>query len=171
MESASHDAREDYGHFAGESLCQYLLREDPDALVIARGPMPFLAGNKATLGYISPLTGMPHYSFVGGRTAAQLLNLGLDAIVFKPAGRATPTPPPYIVVSGRAPDLLVQFRDSDALPRGQRSSYYWLVEHELEGAQLAGSILTIGDAAYLGYRSANLAAVFDILKGDHPAEL
>jgi aldehyde:ferredoxin oxidoreductase len=32
-----------------------------------------------------------------------------------------------------------------------------LVERELEGSQGAGSILTIGDAAYRGYRSANLA--------------
>ncbi len=66
----------------GEALCQYLLREDPSVLVIARGPDAFLSGNKTTVGYISPLTGLPHYSFVGGRGFAELLNLGLDAIVF-----------------------------------------------------------------------------------------
>jgi hypothetical protein len=66
---------------SGEALCQFLLREDPDALIIARGPMPFLSGNKTTVGYISPLTGLPHYSFVGGRSFAELLNLGVDAIV------------------------------------------------------------------------------------------
>ena len=152
------DSREDYGLLAGEALCQVLLRENPEALAISRGPLPFLAGNKATLGYISPPTGLPHYSFVGGRTAAQLLNLGLDAIVFRSAGATPQTPLPYVVVSGRAPDLLVEFRDAEALPRGQRSAYYWLLEHELAGNQHAGSILTIGDAAHLGYRSANLAA-------------
>jgi hypothetical protein len=52
-------------------------------LVIARGPLPFLSGNKATVGYISPLTQVPHYNFVGGRAAAQLLNLGLDVICFE----------------------------------------------------------------------------------------
>ncbi|MFN2228816.1 MAG: hypothetical protein ACK2VA_03510, partial [Anaerolineae bacterium] len=70
------DPHEDYLVLSGEALCQYLLRRDYDALIIARGPMPFLSGNKASVGYVSPLTGVPHYSFVGGRAAAQLLNLG-----------------------------------------------------------------------------------------------
>lgn len=52
-----------------------MLREDADTLVIARGPMPFLSGNKTMVGYISPLTGLPHYSAVGGRSFAELLNL------------------------------------------------------------------------------------------------
>ena len=151
-----HDPRDDYGLLSGETLCQYLLRDDPEALIIARGPLPFLAGNKATLGYISPLTEVPHYSFVGGRAAAQLLNLGLDGIVLRaPApGRAAP---PYIVISGRGPDLHVDFHAAVDLPLGQRSAYYWLAERELAGNQSAGSILTVGEAACRGYRSANLA--------------
>jgi aldehyde:ferredoxin oxidoreductase len=84
-ERLERDPREDYFALSGEALCQYLLRRDHDALTIARGPMPFLSGNKASVGYVSPLTGVPHYSFVGGRAAAQLLNLGLDAICFKSA--------------------------------------------------------------------------------------
>ena len=76
-----HDPRDDYTILGGEALCQFILREDPGALVIARGPLPFLAGNKTTVGYISPLTGLPHYSFVGGRGFAALFNLGLDALV------------------------------------------------------------------------------------------
>mgnify|MGYP000299170367 CR=1 FL=1 len=79
---ATHDPREDYGLLGGEALCQYFLRDDPNALIIARGPLPFLPGNKTTVGYLSPLTGVPHYSFVGGRAFAELFNLGLDAIVF-----------------------------------------------------------------------------------------
>ena len=84
VEALEKDPREDYFALSGEPLCQYLLRRDPGArdpgaLVIARGPMPFLSGNKASVGYVSPLTGVPHYSFVGGRAAAQQLNLGLDA--------------------------------------------------------------------------------------------
>ena len=77
------DPREDYFVLSGETLCQYLLRRDRSALVIARGPLPFLSGNKASVGYVSPLTGVPHYSFVGGRAAAQILNLGLDAVCFR----------------------------------------------------------------------------------------
>jgi hypothetical protein len=32
---------------------QHLLRGDPDVSIIARGPMPFLTGDKATVGLIS----------------------------------------------------------------------------------------------------------------------
>jgi aldehyde:ferredoxin oxidoreductase len=153
----SRDSREDYGSLSGESLCQLLLREHSESLIIARGPLPFLGGNKATLGYVSPLTGAPHYSFVGGRTAAQLLNLGIDGIALEsPLAEGDPSPR-YIVLSGRAPDLQVEYRDATDLPRGQRSAYYWLAERELGGNQSAGSILTVGEAAHRGYRSANLA--------------
>ena len=86
VEGLEKDPREDYFVLSGETLCQYILRRDPGALVIARGPLPFLAGNKASVGYVSPLTGVPHYSFVGGRAAAQLLNLGLDAVCFRTNG-------------------------------------------------------------------------------------
>ena len=157
-QSLSHGSNEDYGILSGEPLCQYLLRRDAEALIIARGPLPFLAGNKATLGYVSPLTRSPHYSFVGGRAAAQLLNLGLDAIVFTCPIPNRRLPPPYIVVSGRAPDLNLQFKAADDMPQGQRSAYYWLLGRELDGASGAGSILIAGPAARLGYRSANLAA-------------
>ena len=85
IEMLDKDPREDYFALGGEVLCQYLLRRDHGALVIARGPLPFISGNKASVGYVSPLTGVPHYSFVGGRAAAQLLNLGLDALVFESA--------------------------------------------------------------------------------------
>lgn len=147
--------REDYFLLSGEALCQYVLRHDPRALVIARGPLPYLAGNKATLGYISPLTGLPHYSFVGGQAAAQLFNLGLDAIVLYPATDNRVSV--YLTVSGCAPDLEVVFHPSESLPRGQRSSYYYLLAHELGGDPAAGSIFTVGYAAYNGYRSANVA--------------
>jgi hypothetical protein len=62
VETLEKDPREDYFVLSGEALCQYLLRRDPGTLVIARGPMPFLSGNKASVGYVSPLTGVPHYS-------------------------------------------------------------------------------------------------------------
>jgi hypothetical protein len=139
------DARAEYLTLTGEALCQYLLREDSDALVIARGPMPFLSGNKTTVGYISPLTGQPHYSFVGGRGFAELLNLGLDAIVLTGAGR----PDEYVVVSGRAPRLTVEWRSAADLPSGQRSAFYWLLEHELDGKRDQGSVLTVGEGARL----------------------
>ena len=87
VETLNEDPREDYLVLSGETLCQYLLRRDAGALVIARGPLPFLSGNKATVGYVSPLTGVPHYSLVGGRAAAQLFNLGLDAIGFQSANQ------------------------------------------------------------------------------------
>ena len=161
VETLDKDPRQDYFVLSGEPLCQYLLRRDPGGLVIARGPMPFLSGNKASVGYISPLTGVPHYSFVGGRAAAQLLNLGLDAVLFRAernqGSDSTLVSEDYVVVSGRAPDLTVIFKSSDDLPAGQRSAYYWLLEQELEGNQHAGSIFTLGEGAHLGYRSANLA--------------
>jgi aldehyde:ferredoxin oxidoreductase len=161
VETLEKDAREDYFVLSGEALCQYLLRRDPSTLVIARGPMPFLSGNKTSVGYVSPLTGLPHYSFVGGRAAAQLLNLGLDAICLQsanqPIGKSQPPTPPIVVVSGRAPNVTVQFKPAHELLPGQRSAYYWLLERELSGNTHAGSIFTIGEGARLGYRSANLA--------------
>ncbi len=73
IETLEKDPREDYSILSGEALCQYLLRRDPGALVIARGPRPFLSGNKASVGYVSPLTGVPHYSFrrAGGGAVAE----------------------------------------------------------------------------------------------------
>ncbi|MGD8625997.1 MAG: aldehyde ferredoxin oxidoreductase N-terminal domain-containing protein, partial [Anaerolineae bacterium] len=139
----------------GEALCHVLLRESPRAWVIARGPLPFLSGNKATVGYLSPLTGLPHYSFVGGRAFAELLNLGLDAILF--SGDA-PSQELYVVVSGRAPHLAVEWLPAADLPPGQRSAYYWLLARELGGRTERGSLLTLGRGAHLGYRTANLAA-------------
>ncbi|MBN2390569.1 MAG: hypothetical protein JXR84_07595 [Anaerolineae bacterium] len=169
----SHDPRDDYTLLGGESLCQYLLREDPGALVIACGPLPFLAGNKTTVGYVSPLTGLPHYSFVGGRGFAALFNLGLDAIVFESANERigelritnheSRIPDPrlpvtnYLVVSGRAPHLTVEWKSATELPAGQRSAYYWLLERELGGRQEDGSLFTLGEGARYGYRAANLA--------------
>ena len=146
------DPRADYSLLSGEVLCQYLLRENPDALVIARGPLPFLSGNKTTVGYVSPLTHLPHYSFVGGRGYAELLNLGLDAVVLSGPGR----PDEYIVVSGRAPHLTVEWKSAADLPPGQRSAFYWLLDRELGGARERGSSLTLGEGARLGYRTANL---------------
>ena len=184
VETLQQDPREDYFVLSGETLCQYLLRRDPGALVIARGPLPFLSGNKATVGYVSPLTSVPHYSLVGGRAAAQLFNLGLDAICFEAnqrisesANRQIADPQsaisnlhspfsilhspfsilPIIVVSGRAPNLNVEFKDAAGLPAGQRSAFYWLLEKELGGDKYGGSIFTLGEGAYLGYASANLA--------------
>jgi aldehyde:ferredoxin oxidoreductase len=158
VEALEKDPREDYLVLSGETLCQYLLRRHHDALIFARGPMPFLSGNKATVGYVSPLTGVPHYSFVGGRAAAQLLNLGLDAILLQadPAG-SSDSSPATVVVSRRAPNLTVEFKVADDLPTGQRSAYYWLLEQELGGDTHTGSIITVGEGAHLGYGSANLA--------------
>jgi aldehyde:ferredoxin oxidoreductase len=153
VETLPHDEREEYLTLHGEALCQYLLRRYPASLIIARGPLAFLAGNKTTVGYVSPLTGLPHYSFVGGRAAAQLFNLGLDAIVFLPGD----DPDHYIVVSGRAPNLGVHFREPDDLPSGQRGAYYHLVETELGGAAESGSVITLGDGAQHGYLTANVA--------------
>lgn len=152
--SLDKDPQAEYFLLGGEALCQYLLREDLEALVISRGPMPFLSGNKTTVGYVSPMTGLPHYSFVGGRGFAELLNLGLDAIVLSGEGRAND----YVVISGRAPNLTVEWKSAADLPPGQRSAYYWLLEHELDGQAERGSIFTVGEAARLGYRTANLGA-------------
>ena len=87
-----------------------MLRRDPSCMVIARGPMPFLAGNKATVGYLSPLTGLPHYSFVGGRAAAQLFDLGLDGLSLRQLldrGKLSPDealglPEAFLVAGARA---------------------------------------------------------------------
>jgi aldehyde:ferredoxin oxidoreductase len=148
----------DYPLLGGEALCQILLREDPKALVIARGPMPFLSGNKTTVGYISPLTGLPHYSFVGGRGFAELLNLGLDAIVLAGEGQSDEANlDEYLVISGRAPGLTVEWKPAAELPSGQRSAYYWLLNRELDGQAERGSILAVGEGARLGYRTANLS--------------
>ena len=173
VETLEKDPREDYFVLSGETLCQHLLRRDPGALVIARGPMPFLSGNKASVGYVSPLTGLPHYSFVGGRAAAQLLNLGLDAVCFQASQRVSESAnqrisesanrqvsksaSPYVVICGRAPGLTVEFKSPDDLPPGQRSAFYWLLERELGGDRHAGSVFTVGEGARLGYASANLA--------------
>ncbi|MCJ7736575.1 MAG: hypothetical protein MUQ10_04565 [Anaerolineae bacterium] len=160
VDTLQKDPREDYFTLSGEPLCQYLLRQDRSSLVIARGPLPFLSGNKATVGFISPLTELPHYSFVGGRAAAQLFNLGLDGICLRlDAQRDSGEKPPLpiIVLRGRAPSIEVTFRHSTPLPTGQRSAYYWLLEEELDGDEHAGSIFTIGEGARYGYRSANLA--------------
>ena len=146
------DPRADYSLLGGEALCQYLLKENPADMIIARGPMPFLSGNKTTVGYLSPLTGLPHYSFVGGRGFAELLNLGLDAVVLKGDGANNE----YITVSGRAPRLRVEWKAAGELPQGQRSAYYWLLEQELGGHGDRGSVFAIGEGARLGYRSANL---------------
>ncbi len=151
-----HDPREAYGPLSGEALCQYVLREDPEALIIARGPLPFLSGNKTTVGYVSPLTGVPHYSFVGGRGFAELLNLGLDAIIFSgEGGRRAGVP--VIVVSGRAPHLTVEWKSATEMPTGQRSAFYWLLSQELDENRDRGSVFTVGEAARHGYKTANLA--------------
>ena len=154
-----HDPRDDYTILGGEALCQFLLREDAGAMVIARGPLPFLAGNKTAVGYFSPLTGLPHYSFVGGRGFAALFDLGLDALVLTSAAVGSDAAPPdhYLVVSGRAPHIAVTWKSAADLPTGQRSAFYRLVECELDGLPESGSIFTLGEAARLGYRPANLA--------------
>ena len=156
-EGLDKDPREEYFVLSGEALCQYHLRRDPDALIIARGPMPFLSGNKTSVGYLSPLTGVPHYSFVGGRAAAQLLNLGLDVICFGSPHPEPSAPLPYVVIRGRAPNLMLTFKPADELPHGQRSAYYWLLDRELDGDRYAGSIFALGEGAYRGYESANVA--------------
>jgi aldehyde:ferredoxin oxidoreductase len=153
VETLAHDEREAYLTLHGEALCQYLLRRDDRTLIVARGPLAFLAGNKATIGYLSPVTGVPHYSFVGGRAAAQLFNLGLDAIVLSEETEDEH----YIVVAGRAPALEVRFEPADGVPTGQRAAYYALVDRELEGRPEEGSVLTLGTGAQHGYTIANVA--------------
>jgi aldehyde:ferredoxin oxidoreductase len=122
--------------------------------------MPYLSGNKTTVGYVSPLTGLPHYSFVGGRAFAQLLYLGVDALAFpgsQRAGAGESCGDLYAVISGFAPRLSVEWHDAKDLPAGQRSAFYWLLERELDGREEDGSVCTIGHAARYGYRTANLA--------------
>ena len=148
-------AREDYSILWGESLAQYLLRQDPKHLVITRGPFTRFPANKATIGYVSPLTGVPHYSFVGGQGFREMWYLGLDAIVF--TGALDSTAEHYVKISGRAPNIQVEFISDRSLPRGQRSAYYYLVSKELGGEKERGSVFTLGYGAYHGYRSANVA--------------
>jgi len=111
------DPREEYLVLSGEPLCQYVLRGHPDSMIIARGPLPYLTGNKATVGFVSPLTQLPHYGYVGGRVAFQLHNLGLDAVVFLNPAIGTGSMP-IIILRGRVPDLVVSFEDPATLPRG-----------------------------------------------------
>jgi aldehyde:ferredoxin oxidoreductase len=155
------DPREDALLLWGEALAHYLLREDPGSLIIARGPMAFLSGNKATVGYLSPLTGLPHYSFVGGGGFAELFNLGLDALVLVGLSQeelhAADVAVTYAVVSGRSPNLNVTWRSAEDLPSGQRSAYHWLLERECAGDANGASVFTVGDAARYGYAEANLA--------------
>ena len=125
-------------------------------MVICRGPMPFLPANKVAVGYVSPLTNVPHHSFVGGRAASALLSLGLDAVVL-----TNPLPVAnehYVKISGRLPDLEVEFRAGASLPRGQRAAFYYLLENELGGKTGSGSIFALGEGAYGGYLCANVAA-------------
>ena len=56
----------------------------------------------------------------------------------------------YIVISGRAPSLKVQFKPAGALPSGQRAAYYALAQAELDGSVELGSIFTVGDGARHG---------------------
>ena len=154
LETVAHDDREAYLTLQGESLCQYVLRSDAAAMTLARGPFAFLAGNKATVGYVSPITGVPHYSFVGGRAAAELFNLGLDAVVFSGEGASEV----YVVLSGRAPSLSVRFVSAEDVPPGQRGAFYHLVQAELEGNPEQGSVFTVGEGARHGYETSNLAA-------------
>ena len=62
----------------------------------------------------------------------------------------------YVVVSGRAPRLQVEWKPAEELPSGQRSAFYWLLQRELDGHGDQGSIFSIGEGARLGYRTANL---------------
>jgi hypothetical protein len=73
IETLDKDPCEDYFILSGEALCQYLLRRGHGTLVIARGPLPFLSGNKASVGYVSPLTGVRRP--VAGREAVTALSL------------------------------------------------------------------------------------------------
>jgi aldehyde:ferredoxin oxidoreductase len=158
----SADDPADYTLLWGEALCQYILRRQPDALIIARGPLSYLSGNKATVGYISPITGVPHYSFVGGQGFAALVDLGLDAIVFAPSvGDEPPSRETAqelcIHITGRAPSLEVHWLTIADIPSGQRSATHWLVDRVLEGQPERGSVFVTGEAARYGYHTANLA--------------
>ena len=163
VETLPRDPREEYLTLHGEALCQYVLRHRAPSgadqagvttvLVIARGPLAFLAGNKATVGYISPLTGVPHYSFVGGRAAAQLFALGLDAIVLE----GEMAQDCYVTIAGRAPSLTVQFRPAHDMPAGQRAAFYYMAERSLDGNAELGSIFSIGEGARHGYLTANVS--------------
>ncbi|TEU12144.1 MAG: hypothetical protein E3J21_21900 [Anaerolineales bacterium] len=46
VETLEKDPRQEYFVLSGEALCQYLLREEHEAMILARGPMPFLSGNE-----------------------------------------------------------------------------------------------------------------------------
>ena len=149
------DLRENYSVLWGESLAQYFLRQNPNDLVITRGPLVRFPINKSTVGYISPLTGVPHYSFVGGQSVRELWQLGLDAIIF--TNKLDNSADYYVKVTGHAPNIQVKFIKDDSLPSGQRSAYYYLLSKELDGEKPFGSIFTLGYGAYHGYRSANIA--------------
>lgn len=158
----SDDDAADYTVLWGESLCQFILRRHPRALIIARGPLPFLSGNKATVGYVSPITRLPHYSFVGGHGFASLVELGLDAIVFDAigdhsSGNRELARQCCVTIRGRAPSLDIQWLTFDTLPSGQRSATHWLVDRVLGGHPERGSVFVTGEAAQHGYRTANLA--------------
>ncbi|MFC1498536.1 aldehyde ferredoxin oxidoreductase N-terminal domain-containing protein [Verrucomicrobiota bacterium] len=148
------DSKKEYPFLSGESLCQYLLQENLHSMILAGGPLSFFPGNKFTVGYISPLTELPHYSFVGGHSSAQLFYLGLDAIVLKPSETDISS---YIVIEGRVPNIRVRFESSKNLPHGQRTALYRLIERELGSDFNAGSVFTLGHGAYHGYKSANIA--------------
>ncbi|MBD3320437.1 MAG: hypothetical protein GF350_05000 [Chitinivibrionales bacterium] len=158
IEQCKNDPRHDYFILSGETLCQYLLRRNTAALVIAGTPIPYISGVKSCIGFISPITGLPHYSFTGGHSTAQLAYAHLDAICI-----CTDTPPPntekmtYIVIEGQAPETEIFFKSAAHLPSGQRSAYYWLLNKEASGKAEETSIFTIGDGARLGFKSANIA--------------
>jgi aldehyde:ferredoxin oxidoreductase len=82
-----------------------------------------------------------------------LFDLGLDAIVLLSGGQSDH----YIVVSGRAPNLDVRFRDAGDLPSGQRGAFHHLVATELDGTAESGSVFTLGNGAQHGYLTANVA--------------
>lgn len=153
------DPREDYFLLSGETLCQYLLKKDPHSMIIAGGPLPYLSGNKISVGYISPITGVPHYSFVGGNAALHLHGLGIDAIWLKDPfmENQEKVPGHYIRIHGRTPDIYLDFVSAEDLPPGQRSSYYRLLKKELGGSMEKGSIFTLGNSATFKFHSANLA--------------
>lgn len=149
------EPQENYMLFWGESLAHYLLKRYPESLVITRGPLVRFPINKSTIGYISPLTGVPHYSFVGGKSFRELWYLGLDAIIFTEPFEDIADH--YIAISGHVPNIQVRFVSDDSLPEGQRSAYYYLVSKELGDDRTRGSIFTLGHGSYHGYLSSNIA--------------